>query len=330
MELKAKAFNARKLSYFPEKNPYITDEGDDRFNSDNNKILIRVLTMENPYIIGPASIIFPGYSTKLFGEKVSGVGIMSIDKDITRTFLDDAFTDIWRRDIDFDIYPWVTPPALLFLYDKYYKQNNNVNPTQLLYNETAIANIENALPCLTSLLNLEESISYICENEELATKIDELVFYNQDKGSFIKLTVGGQENPDIKLSSMVQSPDKIIDLFNLGKIRTTQEVKFADNILTKDNFENNPKLREFASDCYREAVAEIAYYKVISEENKDVFDDPRRSPLLKILMKDAEILIAEFGKEKIISAFTAFPHTSAKNPEIKKINNSTLNLKKLA
>ena len=120
--------------------------------------------------------------------------------------------------------------------------------------------LNGVMPCITSLDKIDESIESICAHEELAKEIDQIVFYKKEEGSFFKLVIEDEKQPEAKFSSLIESPNKIVELFFSGKIRVHDEVKFAKNVLTKDNFDNDPELKEFSYDCYNQAVQEVAFY----------------------------------------------------------------------
>ena len=313
----------RNFSLFPKINPYCFNEADKRFNL-YQPFVLRVLN-DGFKAKGPASVVFPGIPMKIYNS--SNAAFLAPASGITRAFIGDSYSNLEATtNLNCDNYPLITIPALLFLYQKFQQKNNKVNPVTISYNETAITDIDGVMPCITSLDKIDESIESICAHEELAKEIDQIVLYKKDEGSFFKLVIEDERQPEAKFSSLIESPNKIIDLFSSGKIRALDEVKFAKNVLTKDNFDNDPKLKEFSYDCYNQAVQEVAFYIVTKNNNEDIFNDPFNSPLLEILTKDAQSLISTVGKEKIISAFeisNVSPKTSVKNPLlIKSFNRS--------
>lgn len=275
---------------------------------------------------GPASVIFPGIPMEIYNS--SNAAFLAPASGITRAFIGDSYSNLEATtNLNCDNYPLITIPALLPLYQKFQQKNNKANPVIISYNETAITDTNGAMPCITSLDKIDESIESICAHEELAKEIDQIVFYKKEEGSFFKLVIEDENHPEAKFSLLIESPNKIIDLFSSGKIRALDEVKFAKNVLTKDNFDNDPELKEFSYDCYNQAVQEVAFYIVTKNNNEDIFNDPFNSPLLEILTKDAQSLISKVGKEKIISAFeisNVNPETSVRNPLLIKSFNRSL------
>jgi hypothetical protein len=320
--LRSKIF--RNFSLFPKINPYCFNEADKRFNL-YQPFVLRVLE-DGFRAEGPASVVFPGIPMEIYSS--SNTAFLAPASGITRAFIGDSYSDLKvTTNLNCDTYPLITIPALLFLYQKFRQKNNETNPAMIAYNETAITNIDGIMPCITGLNSIGESIESICAHEELVKEIDQIVFYKKDEGSFFKLVIEDEGQPEAKFSSLIESPNKIIDLFSSGKIRAHDEVKFAKNALTKDNFDNNPELKEFSYHCYSEAVQEVAFYIVTKKNNEDVFNDPFNSPLLEILIKDAQSLISTVGKEKIISAFeisNVNPETSVRNPLLIKSFNRSL------
>lgn len=320
--MRSKTF--RNFSLFPKINPYCFNEADKRFNL-YQPFVLRVLE-DGFRAEGPASVVFPGIPMEIYSS--SNTAFLAPASGITRAFIGDSYSDLKvATNLNCDTYPLITIPALLFLYQKFQQKNNETNPAMIAYNETAITNIDGIMPCITGLNNIGKSIESICAHEELAKEIDQIVFYKKDEGSFFKLVIKDERQPEAKFSSLIESPNKIIDLFSSGKIRAHDEVKFAKNVLTKDNFDNSPELKEFSYHCYSQAVQEVAFYIVTKKNNEDVFNDPFNSPLLEILIKDAQSLISTVGKEKIISAFeisNVNPETSVRNPLLMKSFNRSL------
>jgi len=319
--------NFRNFSLFPKINPYCFNEADKRFNL-YQPFVLRVLNGGHGGLRtkGPASVVFPGMPMEIYNS--SSAAFLAPASGVTRAFIGDSYSNLQvTTNLNCDTYPLITIPALLALYQKFQEKNNETNPALILYNETAITNIDGAIPCITSLNKFDESIELICANQELAKEIDQIVFYKKYEGSFIKLGIKDESQPELKFSSLIESPNKIIDLFSSGKIHALDELKFAKNALTKNNFDNDPKLKEFSHDCYNQTVEEVAFYIVTKKNNEDVFNDPFSSPLLEILTKDAESLISKVGKEKIISAFeicNVSPETSVRNPLLVKSFNKSL------
>ena len=304
----------RNFSLFPKINPYRFNETDKRFNL-YQPFVLRVLD-DGFRAEGPASVVFPGIPMEIYSS--SNAAFLAPASGITRAFIGDSYSNLeTTTNLNCDTYPLITIPALLALYQKFQQKNNGVNSVLIPYNETAITDINAVIPCITGLDSIDESIESICAHEELVKEIDQIVFYKKDEGSFFKLVIEDESQPEAKFSSLIESPNKIIDLFCSGKIRAHDEVKFAKNVLTKDNFDNDPELKEFSYDCYNQTVQEVAFYIVTKKNNEDIFNDPFNSPLLEILTKDAQNLISKVGKEKIISAFEIFnpnPETSIRNP----------------
>ena len=304
---------ARNFSSFPETNPYCLNESDERFNL-YKPFVLRVLD-DGFGIKGPASVVFPGIPIDIYNS--SNVAFLAPASGITRAFIGDSYTELGVENLNCDTYPLITIPALLALYQKFQQKNNGSNLAKIPYNETAITDIDEVMPCITGLNNIGDSIESIFEHKELVKKIDQMVFYKKYEGSFFKLVIEDERQPEAKFSSFIGSPNKIVDLFFSGKIRAREEVTFAKNVLTKGNFDNDHKLKEFAYDCYNQAVKEVAFYVVTKKDNEDVFGDHFSSPLLEILTTDAHRLISEVGREKIISAFetsNAEPESLVKNP----------------
>jgi len=312
----AKTF-ARNFSSFPQSNPYCIKEADERFRL-YQPFVLRVLD-DGFGMKGPASVVFPEIAMEIYNS--SNAAFLAPASGVTRAFIGDAYTELGVKNLNCDTYPLITIPALLALYQRFQQKNNGANPVRIYYNETAITDIDREMPCITSLDNIGESIESIFAHQELVKSIDQIVLYNKDQGSFVKLVIADETQPEAKFSSLIGSPNKIIDLFSNGKIRAGDEVKFGRNVLTKNNFDNDPELRKFADDCYNQAVQEVAFYMVTKKDSDYVFSDPFNSPLLKILTKDAHRLISEVGEEKIISAFQisdANPETSVRNPLLSK------------
>lgn len=305
----------KKFSSFPRINPYCLKETDKRFDQ-YQAFAIRVLN-DNSGIKGPATVVFPGIPVDIYGS--SNAAFLAPAPRITRAFIGDSYTNLdATTNLNCDNYPLITIPALLSLYQKFQQKSNKENPVTISYNETAITDIDAVIPCITGLDNIDKSIETICAHEELVKEIDQIVFYKKDEGSFFKLVIEDERQPEAKFSSLIKSPNKIVDLFSSGKIRAQNKFEFAKNVLTKDNFDSDSELKKFSYDCYNQAVQEVALH-IVKENNGEIFNDPFNSPLLEILTKDAQNLISIVGKEKIISAFeisNMIPETSVRNPSL--------------